>query len=239
LKTTLTGNKNTSQKSRLIIIFIIFLLLLTIIILYESKHRRKNEFKDELILPDDNESLVDYFLDSTYKVVADTLIKIYKVKTGENISTLSMFYEPIHSMAMHPSGNFLAVLGEYYLDVYDLKRDNLSNTDTALFIPDDKTTLDVMDMDYLEFSADGKYLMVFDYGNVEVEIYKWPGLKYLDTGYLGFRRNNFRWESSAGKLVFYYYEDRYIYRTEFPSDKLSGSLTFSEPVLIDSVPDNE
>lgn len=93
-----------------------------------------------------------------------------------------------------------------------------------------------MDEDYIEFSADGKFLMVINYGDVEVMIYQWPGLKRLATGYMGFHRNNFWWENKEGKLVFFYYEDKYTYRTEFPSDPKDDSLSFSEPVCIDSVP---
>jgi hypothetical protein len=228
-----------SPKSILIIPVIITLMTLVVIILCKSPYNQEYIYEDKINQAEDEEPLIEYFLDSTYKVVADTLINIYITKTGEKISTLSMFYEPIHSMAMHPSGQYLAVLGESFLEVYDLKKDNLANTYTTMPSSDDDTWLDVMEEDYIEFSADGKYLMVIDYSDAEVMIYKWPGLKYLDSGYMGFLRNNFWWENIAGKLVFHFRESIYTYRTEFPSDPLSGSLTFSEPVLIDSVPDNE
>lgn len=202
----------------------------------EYRHFYTNDYYEEAeTYFEDTIPRIEYLQDSTYKIVTDTIITIYKVKTCEKISTLPMFNEPIRSMAIHPSGRYLAVLGEYYLEVYDLIRDNLANTSTTMDLSDNNPGLDVVDMDYIEFSADGKYIMVIEYGDVVVKVYQWPGLKYLDTGYMGFRRNSFWWENHGGKLVFFYNENKYTYRTEFPSDSTEEFPSFSEPVCIDSV----
>lgn len=186
---------------------------------------------------DDLNSGIDYLLDSTYKVVTDTLINIFKVETGDKVITLPLPNELINSIAMHPSGNYLVLLWEYSLEVYNLRSVRMADSDTTKSCFEELPGLDIVDMDYTEFSADGKYLMVINYGDVEVKIYQWPGLKYLATAYMGFRRNSFSWENDSGKLVFSYFENNYIYRTEFPSDLNSDTLFFSEPVMIDSIAD--
>lgn len=215
------------------------LIIILTIALMKSFHKDKDYPDDDIISQEYQDSWTDYLLDSTYKIVADSQITIYKVKTGEKISTLPMPSGQIRSMAMHPSGSHLAVLGEYTLQIYDLIKDDILNEDTAKMWSSDATEMDVYDKGAIEFSDDGRYLMLIDYKETSVTIIQWPELKELTMEYLGGYRNSFRWENKAGKLVFYYEAYRgskTYYRTEFPADPKTDSLCFSKPVLIDSLP---
>jgi hypothetical protein len=213
---------------------------------YGSEYRHfysEDNNEDEETSFEDTIPTIEYLQDSTYKVVTDTIISVYNVKTGEKISSLSKPYEPVKFMAMHPSGSHLLILDEYSVNVYDLIKDNLANQDTTTDYEEDTTTVwlddlssaDVTDVDEIAFSTDGKYLFTIDYSETEVDLYKWPELSYITTEYMGIMRNSFWWENKHGKLVFFYHESKYTYRTEFPADSNADSLFFSEPVCIDSV----
>lgn len=225
------------QKSYWFVLAGIVLLAVMALILIKLKIKPQ-VYETEEIFPEDTGPRVEYFVDSTYKVeVLDTLICIYRVKTGARISTLPRPDE-IRSMALHPSGSHLLILQKWEILVYDLKRDDLANTDTTGDWSENDLWLDLIDEDYIEFSADGKYLMVIDYGNDDIRMYQWPGLEYLDSGCMGYW-HNCTWENKAGKFVFQYYFEgykKYIYRFEFPADPLADTLLFSKEVCIDSLP---
>ncbi|MCX6278017.1 MAG: hypothetical protein NT004_07955 [Bacteroidetes bacterium] len=209
------------------------------VVLIKPFHKDKDYPDEALISAEYKDPWIDYLLDSTYKIVADSQITIYKVKTGEKISSLSMPWEPIRSMAMHPSASHLAVLGEYTLQFYDLKKDDVSNEDTTATWSSDAPELDVYDKDAIEFSDDGKFLLVIDYQEADVTIFIWPELKELTTENMGGYRNSFYWENKNGQLIFYYEVYRggkAYYRTRFPADPKADSLYFSKPDLIDSLP---
>ena len=130
----------------------------------EYRHYYSEDYDDDdETFYEDTIPQVEYLQDSTYKVVTDTIITIYKVKTGAKISTLSKPYEPITCMAMHPSGSHLLILDQYSVNVYDLIKDNLANQETTLdYEEDTKTTVwlddlssaDVTNVDAIAFSAD-------------------------------------------------------------------------------------
>jgi WD40 repeat protein len=219
----------------------IILMSILEIVLLNNHLKQIDQHPDATIFPKNIEPWVDYFLDSAYKVVADSQITVYKTKTGEKISAFYKSYEPIRSMAMHPSGSHLLVLSEYTLDVYDLKKDDITEHDTSATWSSDNTEIDVGGNDAIEFSADGKYLMVIDYKEAGVTIMEWPGLQQLAYHEMGGYRSSIRWENKAGKLVFFYEVYRgskACYRTQFPADPLADSLSFSTPVVIDSLPDS-
>lgn len=189
----------------------------------------KTEYKeDKATFSEDNERWVTYFNDSTYKVVVDSFITIYEVKTGKKLNSFGKPYGYC-SMEMHPLGTHLAVLDENELILHKV------NENDTITTPDDYVTVNEYDKDCVEFSADGKYLLLTDYAEVQISIYSWPDLKHLDTGKCGYYRNNFRWEEKGGKLVFTYEVmglKKYTYCMIFPVSP--HKLKFSEPVCIDS-----
>ncbi len=215
------------------------LIIISAVVLIKSFHKEKDYPDDPIVSQEFRDPWIDYLLDSTYKIVADSQMTIYKVKTGEKISTLPMPWGEIRSMTMHPSGSHLLVLGEYTLQIYDLKKDDISNEDTTTTWSSDASEMDVYDMGAIDFSDDGKYLLLIDYKETHVTIIQWPELKELATEYLGGYRSSFRWENKKGRLIFYYEVYRgskAYYRTTFPADPKADSLCFSKPVLIDSLP---
>jgi hypothetical protein len=213
-------------------------IILTILAVAFFKHHHKpKNYSDSAFLAEESGPRIDYFLDSTLKVVVDTLIDVYQVKTGKKISSMTINNQSILSMAMHPSGSHLLVLDEYALHVYDLKKDNITNIDTTKTWSDNFFGMDITDMDYIEFTEDGKYLMVIDYKEAEVMILQWPGLKELTSAYMGGHRNSFWWDNEHGKLVFYYKENEICYRTVFPSGSNVYRLHFSKPTVIKALPD--
>ena len=227
------------RKGYLLVISVIVLIIILIAVLLKSDRNQQDHPDDGRISLEQHDPWIDYLLDSTYKIVADSQITIYKVKTGEKISSLSMPWEPIRSMAIYPSASHLAVLGEYTLQFYDLKKDDVSNEDTTATWSSDAPELDVYDKDAIEFSDDGKFLLVIDYQEADVTIFNWPELKELTTENMGGYRNSFYWENKNGQLIFYYEVYRggkAYYRTRFPADLKADSLYFSKPDLIDSLP---
>jgi hypothetical protein len=209
------------------ILFVSALAIISIIgtILYKT-HKIKESSQE---IPEDDKPWIEYFQDSTYKVCITKTIDVYKVKNGRKIKSIEKGLDRVIAVAIHPSGNHLVVLDENYLSVYNLKKKG------------HKPILEKMvgqEYDYIDFSKDGKYLLVIDYKDVEVSIYRWPGLKYLATGYMGFYRNSFWWENHAGKLIFYYRENNYTYKTVFPANPRAPILRFSKEVVVDSIPEN-
>jgi len=211
------------------------LILIILAVNFFRPHKKPAVDESSQLLFDDKEPW--FLLDSTMMVKVDTIIEIYKVKTGEKISSLPNYSRSIRSMAMPPSGSHLLVLDDYDLYVYDIKADELSNTDTTKVWSDDDNGPECYGQDLIEFSSNGKYLMVIDFRNQTVSIYQWPGLKYLDTGEIGHHKN-FWWENKAGKLYFFYLMNgykEYTYQMVFPDDSLADTIRFSDPVCIDSV----
>ncbi|MFZ4455988.1 MAG: hypothetical protein ACOYOT_07180 [Bacteroidales bacterium] len=215
-------------------VFVGIILLAIIAVFWYNSHSKEKINEDTINFPEENERWESYFKDSTYKVVVDSMITIYEVKTGKKLNS---FGKPIgyRSMEMHPSGSHLAVLDEYQLYLHKV------NENDTLTPPEDYTPIDEYDKDCVEFSSDGKYLLLTDYAEVQICIYSWPELKFLDSGKCGFYRNNFWWKEKAGSLIFYY-EDiihfkeskakKFTYRMFFPVKP--HKLRFSEPVCIDS-----
>jgi WD40 repeat protein len=219
-------------------VFATALILVVFALVFVKTHEKQEVFTTSYYPAEDDKIRVDFLLDSTYEIVIDTTIDIYKVKTNEKISSLDMFYDPIRSIVMHPSGSHLVILGEYSFRVYDLKKDNRLNKDIETDFNYDYPEVDITDMDYIEFSADGKYLIVVDWADVEVTIYKWPGLKLLITENIGNYRNTFWWENRNGKLFFFYEyrgDKKYIYQMVFPADLQADTLRFSKTVCINSM----
>ena len=81
--------------------------------------------------------------------------------------------------------------------------------------------------------------MLLEYSEVDVCILRWPDLKYLANCYMGTHRNSFWWENKKGKLIFYYNQGNFNYRTVFPANFHADTLCFSKAVLVDSVFKNE
>jgi len=230
--------KFTKWKFIIVIIAIVLLAVLTII-WYKLPHKAEVN-KNEIAINDSTrlytereERWIDYFLDSTYRVLVDSQITVFKTTTGKKINSYTVGSFPLKSIIMHPSGKYLAVFDREDISVYDLTKKGKE--------PFKEISIDD-DFQGVEFSKNGKYLMVFNYRDPEVDIYSFPGLKFLANQYLGFYRNSFWCEEHAGKLVFYYKEVREFksyYRTEFPANPHARVLRFSKPVLIDSIPGKE
>jgi hypothetical protein len=219
------------------ITLIVIVVLLMIILIIVRPFSRKSIPNNESDMFTEEGPFIEYLLDSTYKAVIDTVINIYKVETGERISTLPLLSGPIRSIAMSPAGDKFLILDEYNLYMYDLEKDNLANQDTSALVSEEITGIDCFDQDYIEFSSNGKYLMIIDYSNQTVDIYEWPGLKHLDTGVIGYYKN-FWWKNKSERLYFYYVlygYKKYIYQIEFPADLNAKIPVFSEPVCIDSL----
>lgn len=216
----------TKPIKTLILISIILLLAISPIVFFWWQ--QKNQKENIVTFPEVYERWETYFKDSTYKVVVDSFITIYEVKTGKKLNS---FGKPngYRSMEMHPSGSHLAILDEYELFLLKV------NENDTVTLPNDYPFIDEYDKDKVEFSADGKYMLLTDYAEVQICIYSWPELKFLDSGKCGFYRNNFWWKEKAGKLIFTYEEmglKKYTYRMVFPVSR--HKLQFSEPVCIDS-----
>ena len=192
---------------------------------YEAEYR---ESIYETYHPEKEDPWVDYFLDSTYKVVVDTTIDVFKVKTGKKINSFSKGFGTIRSMAMHPSGKFLVVLDEYSLNAY-----NIYNKEEDLW-----TDEIYSDYDCVEFCDDGKYLILIEYSETEVVVLRWPDLYFLDSYIMGYRTSfNLKYEKGKIVLLFESYKGSNAnYRTVFPADLHADTLRFSVPVLIDSLP---
>lgn len=167
------------------------------------------------------EPWVEYLQDSTYKVVIDTLITVYDAKTENIIKSYSLPSGSIKSLAIHPSGSHLLIMQDDSLLVFDLKKD--------------VSLVDVKGMDEIYFSSDGRYLMTIYYRESKVELYQWPSLEFLTCEYMGLGWNRFWWRSQSGKLIFYYEENNYTYRTGFPSIINEDYPSFSVPECIDSI----
>jgi len=113
--------------------------------------------------------------DSTYKAVIDTVIAVYKIHSGEKISSLPLPAWTIKSLDIHPSGSHLVVMGDDSLHVYDLIKDNLANTGTTSLLDGDSTTVrpyddawvDVEGQDEIHFSSDGNNMMTIYYRESE------------------------------------------------------------------------
>ncbi|MEI7676736.1 MAG: hypothetical protein WCJ03_08155 [Bacteroidales bacterium] len=217
------------QKKGYLMLFVGVLLFICILSYQWFVHNKKSAHqKDKSIYSENIDCWEAYFNDSTYKVVVDSFITIYDVKTGSKLNSFDKPYE-YRSMGMHSSGSHLAVLDEFGLVLHKI---NISGTTT---LPEDYKTIDECNKDCIEFSADGKYLLLTDYSDVEVNVYSWPQLKLLDIGKCGDYRNNFGWEEKSGKLVFTYEVigvKKYTYRMHFPVSP--RRLKFSEPECIDS-----
>jgi len=247
-----------SQKRLLILSGSILLVVITLVILFISYDSPKI-YDNDISLAAVDEPWIEYLCDSTFKVDIDTVIHVYNTETGEKISTIDRPYSQINSLAMHPSGSHLLILGEYFLTICDLKKDDISNfhedttftaDDTTWILDDtaskdevstwasDENEISAIDMNYIEF-IDANFFMLINFADAEVQIYRWPGLQHITTEFMGFYRFSFDWETKGGKLVFYYEQYRgskAYYRTEFPIDSKGDSLFFTEPVLLDSLP---
>jgi hypothetical protein len=175
----------------------------------------------------------DYYLDSTYKLVIGSRIDVYKVSSGKKINSYEVRNYTLKSVIMHPSGKYLAIFYEDYISVYNLTKKGEE--------PCMREDVDAY-FQRAEFSESGKYLLLYNYREPEVEVFSFPGLKSLARQYLGVDRNDFWWEEHGGKIIFFYKEYREMksyYRTEFPANPLVHLLRFSDPVLIDSIPGKE
>jgi hypothetical protein len=175
----------------------------------------------------------EYFLDSTYKLVIGSRINVYKVSSGKKINSYEVGNNPMKSVITHPSGKYLTILYEDYISVYNLTMKG-----------EEPCTQEGVDAFFqrAEFSESGKYLLLYNYREPEVEVLSFPGLKSLARQYLGADTNDFWQEEHAGKLIFYYKEVRELksyYHIEFPAYLHENPLRFSEPVFLDSIPGRE
>ena len=254
MKTSLL-NMKIQQKIRLLLVTDLVLLSLYLPILFLPYQTFETD-ADAEISSEVREPCTEYLNNSGFEAIIDTTIDIYELKTGIKISSLPVPDEQIKSMAIHPSGTHLLILDEYTLHVYDLKKDDLSNTDNKVVSSDSTPTnlagdtpsgwadempkvwtdiiseVDVRDVDIIEFSTNGKYLLSIDKSYSKVEIYRWPGLEYLTTQYMGLNHNFFWWEKKADNVIFYYQEKGHTYRTVFPCKSIAGLAIFSKPVCI-------
>ncbi|MCX6223946.1 MAG: hypothetical protein NTV01_04235 [Bacteroidia bacterium] len=191
---------------------------------------------DSFLSWDDEEPWVEYCLDSTYKVVIDTVIAIFDTRSGEKIRTLPMPLGSVNTIAMHPSASHLVVMDSWKVKVCDLNGGDsagLYDSSTAWY---DDNYVDPSGVDAMEFSADGRFLLLFDFSEDHIRIYQWPGLDILADEYIGLN-HGFTWENRKGKVVFQYSEidfKQYTYQVVFPASP--NELEFSAPVCIDSMP---
>jgi WD40 repeat protein len=195
-----------------------------------QKPAKSNELYDQYNMDGlDSTPYVQYCLDSTYKVVYDTLLHVWNIKTGKKINEFEIaIFERIKSVVMHPSGKYLVIQEEFgELSVWNIRRGTQLNI---------SKNFDSGDCNYFEFVEHGKYLLAVDYKEAFVSILKWPGLEHIATGDMGDHRSCFTWEERNGQLVFYYdICHRYIYKTVFKERKHGNSAEFTKPLLVDSV----
>lgn len=168
-----------------------------------------------------------YSDDSCYYFVVDSTIRVWNAKTHRKISEFDVGNDEygntmnVKDLAFHPNGKDLAILNNLnILTVWDIKEgDCIINNDEYCY-----------QHLWVYFTDDGKYLLLIDHRDPEVNVLRWPDLNLLGFAYLGSYRNDFSWEYVNGKIEFCYEEDDgFIYKTVFPEDEHADSLVFSEP----------
>lgn len=176
---------------------------------------------------DDSYSFYNH--DSSYYVVVDSVIQVWNVKTHRKVSEFDVGTDEygntmnVKEMAFHPNGRDLAILDKInILTVWDIiEGDCIQYNDLYCY-----------EHHWLNFTDDGKYLLLVDYRDPEVNVLEWPDLNLLAYAYLGSYRNDFSWEYVDGKLEFCYEDnDGFIYKTVFPEDDRADSLVFSKPQI--------
>jgi WD40 repeat protein len=177
-----------------------------------------------------DEPFVEFSRDSTYKLVCDSMVHVWNKKTGVLLKEFwftdsdTVFTGNIEYMAIHPSGKFMAMLDEdFSLTAWDLEKGLCVYSGS---------TYPLDQYQCIEFSDDGRYLLMVDYEDSMVDIYRWPGLEHLTTGELGTYRNDFNWKYLNGKVLFDYEIGDSIYRIIFPENEKADSLIFSAPVNV-------
>jgi WD40 repeat protein len=170
-----------------------------------------------------------YSVDSIYKVVFDTMVRVWDVSSGEKINEFSVSvsgyheYPKIRQMELDPSGKYLAFLDNLNIArVYNIFTGDCEGVNEYYY---DRSS-------HIYFSDDSKYFLVVDYREAEVDILSCPGLKYITTGNMGYYRSNFYWENQNGKLIFYYELVDSLFRTVFPDEGHGDSLVFRKPLGI-------
>ena len=176
-----------------------------------------------------------YSVDSIYKVVFDTIVRVWDVSSGEKINEFSVSvygypeYPKIRQMELDPSGKYLAFLDNLNIvRVYNIFTGKCEGVNDYYF---DRSH-------HIYFSDDSKYFLMVDYREATVDILSCPGLEFIADANMGFYRSYFYWENKNGKLVFYYEVVDSLYKTVFPEDGHGDSLVFSEPGLVFRAADN-
>jgi WD40 repeat protein len=168
-------------------------------------------------------------IDSLFGEVFNSQFHVWETKSHKQTSSVHLKFRGFKCLALHPTEKMLAFLSDYSVETWDLVKGILLDAN-------DEENFD--GFNNLEFSDDGRYLLVLDYRDAEIKIFQLPGLKYLATGNLGVMRNDIWWESKNGREIFYYKEFQYVHRTEFPADSLSDPMIFTPDVIVDSLADN-
>jgi WD40 repeat protein len=170
-----------------------------------------------------------YSRDSIYKVVYDTIVRVWDTSSGEEINEFDVSvsgyreYPEIRQIELDPSGKFLAFLDNLnIIRVYNTFTGECEGADDYYY---DEPV-------HIYFSDDLKYFLVVDYREATVDILSCPGLDFITTGYMECCPSNFYWENRDGKLVFYYEEGDSLYKTVFPDYRYPDYLVFSEPVNV-------
>jgi WD40 repeat protein len=173
-----------------------------------------------------------YSGDSIYKVVYDTIVRVWNTSSGEKLNEFSVSvsgypeYPEIRQMELDLSGKYLAFLDNLNIArVYNIFTGECEGVNDYYF---DQSS-------HIYFSDDSKYFLIVDFREAEVNVLSCPGLEYIATGFMGYYRSSFYWENLDGKLVFYYEVVDSLYRTVFPDDGHSDSLVFSKPVNVNKV----
>ncbi len=203
-----------------------------IIFWYVHKSVEKNYTSDENYYIDSlfwDGPYTIYSRDSIYKVVYDSIVRVWDISSGEKINEFNVSvsgypeYPKIRQIELDLSAKYLAFLDNLNIvKVYNIFTSECEGVNEFYY---DRSS-------HIYFSDDSKYFLVVDYREAEVDILSCPGLEYIATGYMGYYRSNFWWENQNGKLVFYYEVVDSLYKTFFPDDEHGDSLVFSKPVNV-------
>lgn len=170
-----------------------------------------------------------YSRDSIYKVVYDTIVRVWDTRSGEKINEFNVCvtgyneYPDIRQIELDPSGKYLALLDNLdIISVFNICTGDCEGVNDYYY--DEQI--------HIYFSDDLKYFLVVDYREATVDILSCPGLDFITSGYMECCPSNFYWENRDGKLIFYYEAGDSLYKTVFPDDRYTDSLVFSEPVNV-------
>ncbi len=197
----------------------------------DSKVKEGFPFADSLLY-----SIEKYSPDSSFRVVYDSLVHVFNVKSGKKTAEFDLnrsagtFFGRVTDLAIDAAGKKLVILSdENTLSSWDIPKGKC-----LLYNPEYTPST----CDWLEFTVDGKFLFLVSFREAFVDILRWPGLEYITTGNLGRYRNSFSWENQDGKLLFIYEEGEALVKITFPDETNADPLVFSLPQLVSNPADD-